>query len=88
MSQVLEISVGISHAERKGGGSHFDDNTIDKRGVTTPPRGNGSEQCEVQNETASDAILERSQLQQMRTDAKRTREHDVFRQMTEELFID
>ncbi len=88
MSDGLEISAGVSHAERQGGGSHFDDNRQDElRGVTTPPRGNGSKQCEVPTKTASDFILEDSQLQQLRTDSQLTREQESFRQMTEELLI-
>ena len=71
----------------KGGGSHLTDTSKeDLRGVTTPPRGTGSEQCNVPNKTASDLILE-SQLQQMRTDEQGTREHEVFRQLAEELLI-
>ena len=44
LSQGLEIPAGVSNAERQGVGSHFDENTIDKRVVTTHPRmlGNGS----------------------------------------------
>ena len=48
--------------------------------------GNGSENCEVPIETASDSNLEQPQLQQMRTDAKGTREQEVLRQITDELF--
>ncbi len=70
-------------------GSHFDENRQDEfRGVTTPPRGNGSEQCEVPNKTASYFNLKDSQLHQMRTDKQGTREHEVFRQRAEELLID
>ncbi len=50
LSHGLEIFAGVSHAEGQGGGSHLTDTSKDDlRGVTTPPRGNGSEQCEVQN---------------------------------------
>ena len=81
---------GVSNDKRQGYGTHFDDNTIDKSGVTTPPRmiGNGSRNSEVQIETASDSNSEHPQLQQMRTDSKGTREQDVLRQITEELLIE
>ncbi len=90
LSQVLEISAGISHAEIQVVDSHFDDNTIDKMGVTTPQRmlGNESGKCEVPIETASDSNLENSHRKQMRTDAKGTREQKVLKQMTEELLIE
>ena len=90
MSQVLEILAGVSNAERHGFGSHFDDNTIDKRWVTTLPRilDNGSEKCDVQIETASDSKLENSHRQQMRTDAKGKQEQEVLRRRTDELLIE
>ncbi len=57
-------------------------------GVTTPPRGKRREQCEVTNKAASDFNLEDSQLQQLRTDAKCTREQKVLIQITEKLIIE
>ena len=64
LSQGLEISAGVSHAEGHGGNSHLDENKQDElMGVTTPPRGKRREQCEVQNKAASDFNLEDSQLQ-------------------------
>ncbi len=43
------------------GGSHFDDNTIDNRGVTTLPimLGKESGNCEVPIETESDSNFEK-----------------------------
>ena len=77
------------HMLNDKGGSHITDTSKDDlTGVTTPPRGKGSEQCEVPNKSASDFILEDSKLQQLRTDAQGTREHVVFRQLAEKLLID
>ena len=56
-------------------------------GVTTPPRGKRSEQCEVPNKAASDFNLEDSQLQPLRTDKQWTMEYEVFRQLDEKLVI-
>ena len=50
--------------------------------------GNGSGNCVVPIETASDSNLENSNRQQMRTDAKGTREQEGLRQMREELLIE
>ncbi len=88
MSLGIEISAGVSHSEGHEVGCHLTNTSKDDlQGVKTPPRGNGSEKCEVPNKTASDFILEDSQLQQMRTDEQGTREHEVFRQRSEELLI-
>ena len=88
MSQDLEISAWVSHAEGQLRGRHHTDSCKDDfKGVTTPPRGNGSEQCDVPNKTASDFILEYSQLQQLRTAAQLTQGHEVFRQRAEKLLI-
>ena len=81
LSLGIAISAGVSHAEGHLRGRHLTDTSKDDlKEVITPPRCNGSEQCEVPNKTASDFILEDSQLQQLRTDAQGTREHEVFRQ--------
>ena len=73
----------------KGGVSHLDENKQDElMGVTTPPSGKRSEQCEVQNKAASVFNLEDSQLQQLRTDEQGTREYEIFRQLERKMFID
>ena len=89
MSQGLEISAGVSHAEGQGGGRHLTDTRKDDlKRVSTPPIGKGSEQCDVPNKTASDFNIEVLQLQQLRTDEQWTREYWIFRQLEEKLFID
>ena len=53
LSQGNEISAGVSHAEEHFRGRHLTDTSKDDlTGVTTPPRGKRSEQCEVQNKAA------------------------------------
>ena len=87
--QGKEIFAGVSHADGKLWRRHYTDPSKDNlTGVTTPPRGKRSAQCEVPNKDASDFNLEDSQLQQLRTDAQWTREHEVFRQQAEKLLID
>ncbi len=88
LSQGIEISAGVSHAEGQFSGRHLTDTSKDElTGVTTPPHGKRREQCEVLNKAASDFNLEDSQLQQLRTDEQGTREHEVFRQLAEKLLI-
>ncbi len=89
LSLGIEIFAGVSHAEGQLRQRHLTDTSKDDlKVVTTPPLGNGSEQCEVPNKTASDFILEDFQLHQLRTDAQWIREHEVFRQLAEKLLID
>ncbi len=89
MSQGKEISAGVLHADGQFRGRNLPDtNKDDLTGVTTPPRGKRREQCEVQNKAASVFNVEDSQLQRLLTNEQGTREHEVFRQLEETLFID
>ncbi len=89
LSQGIEISAGVSHAEGQLRGRHLTDTSKDDLTVvTTPPRGKRSEQFEVPNKAASDFNLEDSQLKKLRTNEQGTREHEVFRQLEDKLRIE